>query len=295
MPNFRMRASWVFLALCLLVLPACGTTVDAGIDDLEVPDDSVARVVFFVADDCEICRVLLEELIAPLQARCGAALELKSVDIGTPEGYEAFVATETQLVGEAGRWDIPTIVVDDRAFVGEDAIRAGFLPYLKCVFGAGGSTWPAGDALAAIESEPTPVTMVGESPFGVDAGDSVESCVDDEASAVCASPTPIFVLYLSGSDCTDTCGRTRYDLVYLKGVFPQLSVEERPVDENYELIDALGEQLGVPEDKLRIAPAVIIGEDYLVGDDLVLDHLRERIAAYAETGATALWYMIDLP
>jgi len=295
MEKLRFRAAWLYASLCLLTLAGCGRAVDAGVDDLEVPDNAVARIVLFAADDCAICDELLEELIAPLQERCGTALELKVVDIGTTEGYEAFVAAETLLVGEAGRWEIPTVVVADTAFVGEEAIRAGLFDHLKCVFGAGGNDWPAGEALSAIEAQPMPAGRLGSSPFGGTAEDAVDSCVDDEVSAVCASPAPIFVLYLSGSDCTDTCERTRYDLIYLEGVFPQLSFEERPIEENYGLADAQGEQLGVPEDQRLLAPAVVVGEDYLVGDDLVLDSLRERVAAYAESGAMALWYLIDLP
>ncbi|MCD6284830.1 MAG: hypothetical protein J7M39_02825 [Anaerolineae bacterium] len=295
MENLRIRVAWVFVALCLVALAGCGRAVDAEVDDLEVPDNAVARVVLFAADDCAICDELIEGLIAPLQERCGAALELKTVDIGTTAGYEAFVAAEVLLVGEAGRWEVPTVVVEDTAFVGEEAIRANLLDYLKCVFGAGGNDWPAGDALSGINAQPAPARAVDASPFGGTADDAVESCIDDKASAVCASPAPIFVLYLSGSDCTDTCERTRYDLIYLEGVFPQLSFEERPSEENYGLADALGEQLGVPEDQRRLAPAVVVGEDYLVGDELVLDNLRARVAAYAESGAMALWYLIDLP
>lgn len=295
MGNLRIRIAWLFAGLCLLALTACGRTADVGMEDLVVPDHGVARIVLFAADDCAICDELLEELIAPLQERCGAALELKAVDIGMTEGYEAFVAAEVLLVGEAGRWEIPTVVMADTAFVGEEAIRGGLLDHLKCVFGAGGNDWPAGDALSAVEAQPAPVGAIGASPFGGNAEDSVASCVDDEVSDVCASSAPIFVLYLSGSGCTDTCERTRYDLIYLEGVFPQLSFEERPVEENYGLADALGERLGLPEVQRRLAPAVVVGEDYLVGDDLVLDNLRERVAAYAESGAMALWYLIDLP
>ncbi|MCJ7550472.1 MAG: hypothetical protein MUQ30_12410 [Anaerolineae bacterium] len=295
MGNLRIRIGWLFAGLCLLALTACGRAVDAGVDDLEVPDNGVARIVLFAAADCAICDELLEEFIAPLQERCGAALELKAVDIGTTEGYEAFVAAEVLLVGEAGRWEIPTIVVEDTAFVGEEAIRAGFLDHLKCVFGAGGNEWPAGDALSAIEPQPTPAGAGGANPFGSSSDDSAASCVDEEAAAVCASPAPIFALYLSGSDCADTCGRTRYDLIYLKGVFPQLAFEERPIEDNTDLAEALGEQFGIPESQRRTAPAVIVGEDYLVGDGLLLANLRERIASYAETGATAFWYLIELP
>lgn len=51
----------------------------------------------------------------------------------------------------------------------------------------------------------------------------------------------------------------------------------------------------MPEDQRRLAPAVVVGEGYLVGDDLVLDNLRESVATYTESRAMALWCLIDLP
>jgi hypothetical protein len=259
---------------------------------LDVPDDVVAHIVVFQADDCDLCEQIAAEVIEPLQSRCGTGLEVKVVDVATPAGYEAFAATEAHLVGESGRWDIPVVVVDETAYVGDSAIRESLLPYLKCVFGAGGNDWPTVPELEEIAARAT--MSPEEAPFGGLSGESLESCVDDEESAVCESPVPIFALYLTSSDCNDTCERTRYDLSYLKGVYPQLAFETRAIEENRELADALAETLGVSPSLWGQAPAVVVGEDYLVGDDLNLGVLRERVAAYTESGATALWYALDL-
>jgi hypothetical protein len=43
-----------------------------------------------------------------------------------------------------------------------------------------------------------------------------------------------------------------------------------------------------------LAPAVVIGDTYLTGDDLKLDSLRSTLEAYAETGAMAVWYTLDV-
>ena len=114
MGNLRIRATGLLVGLCLLALTACGTSVDAGVDDLDVPDDAVARVVLFAAHGGAICDELVDDPIAPVQERCGAALELKAVDIGTTEGYEAVAAAEVLPVGEDERWEIPTVVVEIR-------------------------------------------------------------------------------------------------------------------------------------------------------------------------------------
>ena len=291
----RRAVFYLLLVVVLggLMLVGCQGPDTPDVETLEVPEDAVARVVFFRADDCEFCAEVEMEIIAPLQERCGANLEVKMVDIETTEGYEAFVATETALVGDAGRWDLPVVVVDEMAYVGEAAIREGVLPYLKCVFGSGGNAWPAVPALEAIAAEPQLVG--GDSPFGSLSDGGVEACVDDEEAALCASPQPIFALYLTREACDDTCERTQYDLTYLKGFLPQLSFETRSMEENRALADALAERLGVPEAQWGRSPVVVVGEDYLVGDDLDLEVLRDRIASYTETGATALWYALELP
>ncbi len=260
--------------------------------DLEVPDGAVARIVVFQADDCEQCGEILTEIIEPLQSRCGEALMLKLVDIDDAAGYEAFLATEAALIGEAGRWEVPTVVVADRYLTGVSAIRQELLPYLDCVYGAGGNAWPDVPALTAMAPEGAPAGEGGSS-FGPGAAE-VESCVSDAESAVCESPDPIFALYLTESECEDTCDRTRYDLRYLQGVYPQLFFEERDITANGDLARALGERLGVSPDLIGAAPAVVVGEQYLAGDDLTLERLRAAIEAYAETGATAIWYAPDL-
>ena len=101
----------MFVTAVALAVCSCSGE-DARLEELEVPEDVVARIVFFRAVDCAHCEDVYETVIAPLQERCGASLDLKLVDVGTPEGYEAFVATEEALIGEAGRWNVPAVAVE---------------------------------------------------------------------------------------------------------------------------------------------------------------------------------------
>ena len=142
---------------------------------------------------------------------------------------------------------------------------------------------------AAVASE----DAEGDNPFGGAAG-GVAGCVDDgEDSGVCEAPTPIFVLYFSRPDCPDGCERTRYDLRYLQGVFPQVFLEERDIEESAALAEKLAERYDVPEDQRGIAPAVVVGEDYLAGDAISLANLRATLEKYQATGAEAIWYSLE--
>lgn len=282
------RLHWMLvLGLLMVLLTACAKP--ASPTTLEVPEDGVAHVVYFYAEDCPRCGEVRREVLDPIQAQCGASLELKAVDIGVTEGYQAFVATEQALIGDAGRWDIPTVVVGEKYFIGEDAIRTDLVPHLQCVFGDGGNDWPDVPELTALAvSEPA---AQGDPFSGAEEGD--ESCVEDEAE-VCASPNPIFVLYYSKPDCPTACERTYYDLRYLQGVFPQMSFEERNVKEDAAMAAALAEHYGLSDDERGVAPAVFVGEDALVGDEVTLEALRTMLEQYAETGAMAVWYTLDV-
>ncbi|MGC9349690.1 MAG: hypothetical protein ACP5JG_16245, partial [Anaerolineae bacterium] len=289
------KRPWVVVitAVLSLLLAACQGEGSHTVEALEVPENAVARIVFFQAGDCEPCVQVYDELIVPLQGRCGDSLEVKSVDVTASEGYEIFAATERAMIGEAGRWEVPVVVVEDTYLIGERAINQELLPHMQCVFGSGGNAWPDVPALTAVAMAPTPGASI-ENPFGAGNGEGIKSCVEEEDAAVCASPDPIFALYLAPENCNDTCDRTRYDLRYLQGVYPQLSFEERSIEENRELAEALVSHLGVDLQGAPLAPAAAIGETYLAGDELNLDSLRSTLEAYADTGAMAVWYTLDV-
>jgi hypothetical protein len=284
-----MRIAIVVLLGILMLCGACTPATQT--DFLPNPGDSIARVVYFYAEDCALCVTLFEEVLQPLMDSCGTRLELKAIQVDTPAGYEVFVDTEKALIGEAGRWDIPTIVVGDTYFIGEDAIRDGLIPHLLCVFGDGGNTWPEIESLTQYNEQAGP--LITDNPFS-EIDEDVDTCISEEESAACASPTPIFVLYLSAENCEGTCDRIIYDLRYLKGFYPQLFFEEKTIQENINLARALASKFGliIPDDKL--APALVVGTDYLTGNMMTLDNLKTVLAKYKESGTMPIWYTLDV-
>ena len=295
--GLRVRLGGYLAAMCLLgvalLLASCGGQGSVAPGDLNVPANTVGRVVYFTAADCDHCDQIYQDVIEPLKERCGPSLEVKVVDIGTQQGYEAMLATEQALIGDTGRFEVPAVVVEQTYLIGETAIRQQLVSHLECVFGAGGNAWPDVPALDKIATVTPVPTVAANTPFA-GSGGGAASCLTDEASAVCASPEPIFALYFTDASCTDTCDRTRYDLRYLQGVYPQLAFDERNIADNEALAQAIGEQLGIPQDQRLDTPAVIVGKDYLIGGDVTLDALREMIGKYTDSGATAFWYTLDV-
>ncbi len=284
--NFWML--WVLIGM--VALSGCANA--SGAKSLDMPEDAVGRVVYFYGGDCPDCDALYEEALVPWEERCGEHLQVERIDISSDEGYEVFVATEEALVGEAGRWDLPVVVVGEKVYVGARAIREDFTSFLPCLLESGGNAWPEVPALQAVLGPEEDVSE-GDNPFGGASG-GVAGCVDDEEeSGVCEMSAPIFVLYFSRPDCPDGCERTRYDLRYLQGVFSQIFLEERDMGEDAALAETLAEHYDVPEDQRGVAPAVVVGEDYLVGDSLSLANLRATLEKYQETGAEAIWYSLE--
>jgi len=282
-----MHKHTVMVIGILLLLISCAPAT--GDDILTVPEDAIARIVYFYAEDCSLCQTLYDEILVPLANRCGKSLEIKAIQVDTTEGYEVFDETEDNLIGDSGRWDIPTIVVGETFFIGEEAIRTGLVPHLQCVFGDGGNAWPDIPSLLAFDDQSN--LIQNDNPFtGLDEG--VEECISEEEIAVCASPNPIFVLYFSTEACESTCDRTLYDLRYLQGVFPQMFFEEKDIITNTKLAKAIIDAFGITMPDDLVAPAIVVGTDYLTGDMLILDNLTKVINKYSESGALAVWYTL---
>ena len=289
----RRRNFWMMLGVLIGVLALGGCAAASGAESLDMPEDAVGRVVYFYSGEYASCQSLYDEVFVPWEERCGEHLQVVRIDISSEEGYEAFIATEKALIGESGRWDLPVVVVGDKAYVGARAVREDFTAYLPCLLESGGNTWPEAPALAQFLTSEEDAG--GDNPFGGAAG-GVAGCVDDDnddGGGVCEMPAPIFVLYFARHNCPEGCERTRYDLRYLRGVFPQVFLDERDIEEDAALAQKLAERYNVPEDQQGVAPAVIVGEDYLAGDSLSLATLRATLEKYQATGAEAVWYSLE--
>jgi cytochrome c biogenesis protein CcdA len=71
--------------------------------------------------------------------------------------------------------------------------------------------------------------------------------------------------------------------------YPNLVVHEFDILDDVSLNLCLSEALGVPEDERHDAPAVFVGDSYLVDEAIRLDPLIEMVAQYAESGASPTW------
>jgi hypothetical protein len=282
-----MTKLWSLFTVIVLILVSCS----AGKSASSTGEDAAARIVFFYSENCSACLNLYNELIKPLIDRCPVNLVVKAVQIDTPPGAKVFTETEQKLIGDTGRWDSPIVVVGDTYFIGEDAIRSGLLPHLECVFGEGGNDWPDIPSLLSYDEENT-LSTLEDATVGIDS--SPENCVSEQALAVCVMPEPIFLLFLTTENCGSTCDNLLYDIRYLKGLFPQILSENMLFEENQPLAQAIIEDMGIQIPSDGLAPAIVVGTDYLTGEALELGNLEAVLSQYSETGTKAFWYTLDV-
>ncbi len=273
---------WVALLMTLLLLVG-GLLMPV----VYAEHDPTVRVVYFYSVDCPHCKKIIEDTLTPLQAEYGERLEIKMVEISTPENYELMIQAEEALDASPGEWDLPTLVIDGQALVGEEDIRENLPCLLDTCLGAGGTSWPDVPGLGDVPVENLGGSSSGFSPDLGLGGEDVEPC-DPEAEEACEGPAPIWAAYFYQVGCQE-CSRAEYDIQYAKSKYPQLMVKEFNVQERAALAEWLGKRLGVPERKRLATPSLFIGEDYLVGDAITSDAVLSLAEKYAPTGADRVW------
>jgi len=218
--------------------------------------DAAVHVLFFDDRLCEECLVVEEEVIAPLQETYGAQLVVDRRDVeGSADNYNLLRSLEKRHgVTHA---EMPVIFVGEYVLTGEQEARDRLAELVEIYLTMGGVSLP--------EIPPTPTPEATTSPGAADR-------------------PPIHLAYFYQPGCQE-CDRVQLALNYLRDQYPQLSVCRLDVREQAPLAEWLGEKAEVPAGKRLTAPAVFVGDDALVGEDLHTSSLEALLARHADTGA----------
>ncbi len=173
----------------------------------------------------------------------------KKYDIELMENYRILEQMETN-VAEPGE-DLPIIFVGDSVFYGPDETRKKLASTLK------------------ILSEISP--KIKE--------DSIPSPPD--TTQMGGATTHLYYFYQT--NCRE-CNRVE---IMLKGVeehYKQVVVHAFDIFEDTSKVffEGLAIERNIPESERLIVPAIIIGDDYLIKDNITLQHLEKIIGAYHE-------------
>ncbi len=262
-----LRKSLAFLLLSLLILVS---PVRA--------QEPMIRFFLFYGLDCTHCQAIEEEVLAPLSQKYGERLEIRRFEISIEANYEVLRHLETEYGLPVSQ--IPAIFIGDRVLIGADEIRGQLETAIEGYLATGGVDFP-------IPDEPVP--------YGTPTpGPTPTPC--DETSGVCelpeGPPYPISLVYFSQAGCIE-CDRVSYDLAYLEEKYPNLQVETFDIRERMSLNEALCERYEVPVECRLIAPAIFVGDDYLIGEEINAERLEELIERYSQEGSGFPWKEIQ--
>jgi cytochrome c biogenesis protein CcdA len=221
-------------------------------------DEPVVRLLFFYSQDCEHCQVVIDEVLLHLQEKYGAQLEIQFIEISDPDSYQWLLDMETAYQIPPDKVSIPEVFVGETALIGETEIRERLDETIASYLAAGGVDYPP-------RSGATSATT-GDAPL-------------------------IHLAYFYQTGCQE-CDRVGMDLRYLQERY-SLAVTEFDVREQSALNEWLGAQAGVPEENRLTAPAIFVGNDALIGQEINARSLETLVEKHAITGAPPTWEDFD--
>ncbi len=230
------------------------------------PQEGVVKGYLFHSPTCPHCRRIIEEFLPKVQEKYGKSLEITLLNVQEPENYLFLTAIEEQARIPQEYRGVPFMVIGRHIMIGELDIQQHMEEVVDLYLKQGGVDYliPP-DKIKEVFVVPTPTPKP----------------VEQENR-----PVHLAYFYLSG--CHE-CERVSLDLEYLKKRYPYLQVHAFDVQKDAPLWEWLGEKLGIPPDKRLTAPAIFLGNDYLLGKDVTVLNLERLIEKYSKEGAEPFW------
>jgi len=256
--------------LSLLLVPA-----------LTSAEQPVARFFVFEAQDCDHCRAVDDEVLTPLREEYGDRVEIRSFDIGALDNYEVMVRLEREY-GVPGL-AIPQIFIGDGVLIGEQQIRDELRGLVEECLAQGGCDFPTEDLPVVPPQVPSGSAA---DPFCEDPSGPDEAGVCEVVGGELAAP--VYIAYFHSPGCME-CDRVAYDLSHLEQKYPNLVVRSFDINTCAPLNEAMSERSGVSPEERLLAPAVFVGDEYLVGNEITVDGLEEVIQRHGQVGCIPPW------
>jgi len=307
----------LLLALILFSLGWTGVVTAQGDKSLgrQRPPDTV-RMFFFYAEACEHCQVVINEVLPVLWDQYGGQLEIRFFEVNVPHNYQVLLKLEAQYGDTASAWPAVFIGQD---YIYDTAVERELPALVARYVAAGGTDWPSADwavgPTPVVPRRPTPTpgpsptpgptftpraspTLPPASPIptplpeGTTPRPTYKPCPHCGDETPTPTPTPaVYMAYFYDPSCP-ACQRVEQDLNYLTNHYSNLVIERFNIEEPRakRIAAALGERLDIPTEKRLATPTVIVGQDYLVAEDVTLHAMQDLVHKYqARGGAGPVW------
>lgn len=112
-------------------------------------DEPVVRALYFWAETCPYCHVVMDEVFPPLQERYGERLEIATFELSeVPENYELWLAVMDEFGVPPQQSGVPMLFVGDEVLVGSGEIPERFPRLIDAYLAEGGVGYPDVPGLA---------------------------------------------------------------------------------------------------------------------------------------------------
>ena len=262
------------------------------------------KVLLFYSKTCPHCHAVIEQVLPPLQEKYGRKLEVRQLEIGDPQNYGFLLKLEEAYKVPPDRVGVPEMFIGTDYLIGSIEINEKLDALIEQYLVQGGVDYPGVTSSAEVSFTPTASATASPAPQIVVATPSAASPVtttqvtdsitvagsSDAAEATTATPLApaIHLAYFYQVGCQE-CDRVQLDLKYLQDRYPQLAVTSFDNHEQAALLEQLGAKAGVPENRRLIAPAVFVGQEALVAEEVHASSLENLIESHLTDGAPPYW------
>ena len=240
----------VLIFLALSVAPAAG-------------QEPVVKVLFFYSPTCGHCVAVITDFLPSLTEKFGDRVEIAFVNVNYPQNYAGLLQLEAEYGLDSTKTGIPEVFIGETVLTGELEIRGQMEEVIEHYLAQGGVDYPE---MARMTAQATPAATPTPMP----------------------TSQPVTLAYFWKTGCQE-CNRAEYDLRLLESRYPYLKVTRFDVAEQAALNEWLGQRSGVPEDKRLVAPAVFVGDDYLVDQQVTYAAMEQLVKKYSGAGALPVW------
>jgi cytochrome c biogenesis protein CcdA/glutaredoxin len=289
LPDFLKRGQRVASALLAMSIMAAALGMD-------VRAEPVVRFYYFYDSECDVCEETHREVLEPLLATYGDQVMADERDIDEESNFLLLLGLEKAY--EVESVSIPEVFIGDDALIGGERIREQLRERIEHYLAQGGVDLPAVSTFPALLETPGACEPEPECPECEDIHEAQRTAVADRETPIPqekATPAPaaaecplIYAAYFYQVGC-DVCDRAENDLAFMVARYPQLTVQRFDVQEAAALHEYLSQRANVPGDKHLTAPALFVGDSYLIGEEISAAAIEALIEPRLDTGAAEPW------
>ena len=249
--------------------------------------DGQVHLYYFFDDLCLACQDVHAKVLEPLIDRYGNQLIVDERDVAEDAHFELMLRLEE--AHQVASPSIPEVFVGDDALIGPDEIRERLQERIEHYLAQGGVQLPAVSTSVPAPGSTGTAKCTECDEIHASHQTAVASKLTPELQGS-ATPQPalVHVAYFFQPGCTE-CDRAERDLQYVTQRYAQVTVRRFDVREEAALNQFLSLQAGVPADRQLTAPALFVGEGYLLGNEIRAPAIERLVQPYLSSGAAEPW------